>query len=71
MKVNYNSWHFLTGASIILILIISYFIKIPVSSGPDYISYSRILGVIIFYNPFILGIYILLAVILILKAIKK
>ncbi len=70
VKINYKSWKFVAGSAILLVLILSYLIEIPVESGPDYISYSPLLGIIIFYNPFILAFYIILSVILIIKSIR-
>lgn len=71
MKVNYKSWQFITGALIMIVLIISYFIRIPASSGESFITYSKLLGILIFYNPFILAAYVLIAIILIFKSFKR
>ena len=60
----------LIGVIILLILAISYFINIDLENGANYITKSSILGVIIFYNPFIFALYILIALILILKGIR-
>ncbi len=63
--------YFWTGVSIVLIMAISYLITIPVESGANYIVNTRLLGIIIFYNPFILGLYLLLAGVLIFKGRKS
>jgi len=52
------------GLTWIFILILSYFIKINVESGSNYNVEDRILYIIIFHNPYVLGIYLLLAIIL-------
>jgi len=53
-----------------ILLIASYFITINVDKGTNFIVNSSLLGYLIFYNPFILGIYILVILILILKGLK-
>lgn len=68
MKRNYFLW---LGAAVLLFLIISYFIKINIEQGANYIIKSSLLGVLIFNNPFVLGIYILISVIFIVKGFKK
>ena len=61
---------FFTGIAIIALIIISYFIKVKMSSGFNYISYTPLLGVLIFHNPFILTLYVLIAIILVFYGIK-
>ena len=58
------------GLIILGILVISYFIKIPVESGTNFITISPLLGVLIFYKTFILVIYILIALFLVYKGLK-
>ncbi|MDO8509188.1 MAG: hypothetical protein Q7S27_05905 [Nanoarchaeota archaeon] len=58
------------GIAIILILAVSYFIKINVEQGSNYIVNSPLLALIIFHNPFILAFYILIAVVLIFRSKK-
>ena len=57
--------NFYLGISIIILLIISYFIKFTVEEGSNYALESSLLGAVIFYNPFILGIYLLIALVFI------
>jgi len=59
------------GTIILLILLISLFIKIPTESGPNYNTTSSLLGFLIFYNPIILFIYIAIALLLIYKSLNK
>jgi len=58
---------FWSGIAILIILAVSYFIKVRVDSGIDFIYFDSLLGIMIFHNPFILGLYILGAVVLIVK----
>ena len=55
---------------ILALLIISYFIKIPIESGETYIVTDTLLGILIFHNIFILIIYSLIVIVLIYKSIK-
>ncbi|MBX4212108.1 hypothetical protein KW787_01475 [Candidatus Pacearchaeota archaeon] len=61
----------LLGIAILLIIGISYFIPIQVDGGANYSTTSSLLGIIIFYNPFILALYILIAIVLIIKKNTK
>jgi len=72
-KINKNNKviYLISGIFIVLILIISYFIKINVDSGGNYIINERALGILIFHNPFILSLYVLIAVVLIVKGLRK
>lgn len=63
--------YFWTGVGILAFLIISYFIKIPVDSGINFITSDSLLGIIIFHNPFILAFYILFGISLIMKSIRR
>lgn len=65
-----TKWHFWAGISIIFILATSYFIPLEAESGSNFVSYTKLLGILIFYNPFILAIYLLIALILIRKGLK-
>ncbi len=58
------------GILIILFLIIAYFIKFTVEEGANYSVQSSLLGIVIFHNPFILAIYILIAIVLIFRKEK-
>jgi len=57
------------GIGIFLVLGASYFVNINISSGNS-ITQTSLLGILIFYNPFILALYLLIAIVLIMKGIK-
>ena len=59
------------GITIIIILIVSTFIKIQVDSGTNYGTNSLLLGILIFYSPIVLLIYIAIALFLIWKGLGK
>jgi hypothetical protein len=58
------------GIALAMFLILSYFIKLNVEGGTNYNTQDSLLGVVIFHNPFILGFYVLIVVVLIVKAWK-
>ena len=62
--------YFWTGIIILAVIIISYFIKFQVDYGTNYAIKDSLLGMLIFHNPWILGLYILIVIFLILKGIK-
>ena len=64
-----NKFFFYAGILIIIFILLSYFIKVGIDNGENYLVKSSLLGLIIFYNPFILALYILIAAILIKKGI--
>lgn len=68
MKFNQN---FFIGISILLILIISYFVKIETDEGINFIVQDTLLGILIFHNPFILALYILGIIVLIVSGLEK
>ena len=70
IKIN-KSVCFFIGVAIFLILLLSFFVKIKVEDGLNYITYDTLLGILIFHNPFVLGIYVLIVVILIVKSLSK
>jgi hypothetical protein len=59
------------GIFLSIFLFSSYFVKIEVESGANYTTLDKLLGIIIFHNPFILALYIVFCTILILKGIGK
>lgn len=59
------------GIAILSILLISFFIKIPIDSGANYITVSPLLGIIIFNSPIVLAAYIAIALFFIYKAFGK
>lgn len=68
---NSSKLYLITGIAIVLILTASYFIKINVDSGSNYLTSDSLLGIIIFHNPFILALYVLIAVVLGIKGAKR
>ncbi len=68
MKQKIYLW---TGITILFLLGISYFITITIESGYNYFIKAPLLGALIFYNPFILGIYVLTATVLIFLSRKQ
>lgn len=58
------------GILILLILVVSYFINITYSRN-DSVTDTELLGVIIFFNPFILAGYILIAIMFIVSGVRK
>lgn len=66
-----KKYYFFPGVIILIVILISYFTRIKVNSDINSITYDKLLGIVIFHNPFILLIYIVIAIILIVKSIKK
>ncbi len=58
------------GVGILAVLLISAFIRVPIESGPNYITYTKILGLLIFYQPIVLGAYILTGLFFVYKGLK-
>ncbi len=65
-----NKKYFKIGIGTLLFLILSYFIKIPIGSGTNYLIIDSLLGILIFHKLYILIIYSLIAMFLILKSLK-
>ena len=63
--------YLITGIVIAIVLLGSYFISISLEEGGNYVTETSLLGVLILYNPFILGIYILIDLVFIMKGIKS
>ena len=64
-------WKFYTGIGILILLAITYLIRIPKDSGTNFVTYTKLLSILIFYNPYILAIYIIIALILIFLGLSK
>ena len=65
-----NNWvFFVVGILLVVFLAISYLIKIQVDSGANFTTYDSLLGIIIFHNIFVLGFYVLIALIMIVLGI--
>lgn len=56
---------FTTGVTLTIFMFISYFIKINIESGANYNVQDSLLGIIIFHNPIVLAIYVLIVITLI------
>ena len=69
MKIK-NKKYLRIGIGILATLILSYFIKIPIESGTNYVISDSILGIIIFHNLYILITYSLIAIYFINKSTK-
>lgn len=69
MKIK-NKLSLWAGIIIFMALIASYFMKIKADNGGNYVIEDSLLGALIFHNPFVLGIYILIGIILLFKGIK-
>jgi hypothetical protein len=70
MKIS-KKWFFWIGIGLLILLPVSYFIKFKIESGADYILYDSLLGIIIFHNPFILGLYALIVISFIVAGLKN
>ncbi|NCO11048.1 hypothetical protein CO038_02815 [Candidatus Pacearchaeota archaeon CG_4_9_14_0_2_um_filter_39_13] len=64
-------WQFWLGTAILAILALAYLIKVPLESGASYTVNTRILSLLIFYNPIVLSAYIIIALILIIIGINR
>lgn len=69
--MNKINWLLVSGIAIVLALFFAYFIKINIDEGTNYVVEDTILGIVIFHNPFVLGIYIIIAVALIVSGLTK
>lgn len=56
---------FTTGVTLTIFMFISYFIKLNIESGANYNVQDSLLGIIIFHNPIVLAIYVLIVITLI------
>jgi hypothetical protein len=66
-----NKFRFCFGVFIILFLIVSYFIKIEVDSGANYLVVDTLLGIVIFHSLFVFIIYLFVAALLIFMGFKR
>jgi hypothetical protein len=71
MKTRKQKTYLILGISILLILLLTLFIKIQAPSGPGENTITPILAILIFRSPIMLGIYILIALFLIWKGLAK
>ena len=73
MKIK-NIWAFSAGIFVLVFLLVAYLVKINIDSGANYNIETPLLGILIFYNLFVLGFYVLIALVLIvfgLRGFKK
>jgi len=63
--------YFWSGIAILALLILTYIVKFPADAGSNFITYDSLLGIIIFHNPFILAVYLIIAIKLIMNGLKK
>lgn len=68
MRLSMKSW---IGIAILIIIVVSYFITIEIDSGFNYTTNSKLLGILIFHNPFVLALYILIGIILIFYGFRR
>ncbi|MEI6731818.1 MAG: hypothetical protein WCK90_04010 [archaeon] len=62
---------FWIGVAVAIILFASYFMTLPGDSGDNYNVDTSLLGIIIFYNPWILAFYLIIAVVLVWFGIAR
>ena len=62
---------FSLGIGILVLLVIAYFIPYTAEEGGNYLVKERILGIIIFHNPFILALYILAGTVLLFEGLRR
>jgi len=67
----FSNWKFVSGVVILFALVISYFIKINVESGANFSTTQPLLAKLIFESPIVLGVYVLIAVWLILSGLGR
>ena len=67
----YSRIIFWIGILLALIIVASYFITFRVDSGFNYTTNERLLGILIFHNPFVLALYCLVIVVLLVKGLNR
>lgn len=70
MKIK-KPWFFWSGIIITALLGLSFFIQIETRVSYDQIEVTSLLGILIFYNPFVLTIYVLVILYLFYKSLGK
>ena len=70
MKIK-NQKIFYLGIIILIGLTLSYFVKINVDSGANYVTKDNLLGILIFHNLFVFIIYLLISLLLVFLSMKK
>ncbi len=67
MRCMRKPW-FILGSSLLLVLAASYFIRFSIDGGSNFLVQDRLLGILIFHNPFVLALYALLGIACIIRA---
>lgn len=66
-----NKLRFTIGLGIIVFLLFSYFFRIEIESGANYVITDTLLGIIIFHSFFVLVLYILIAAFFIFTGVRN
>lgn len=66
-----NKSRFYIGISIVLFLVLSYFVNIDVDSGANYTVTDTLLGIIIFHNLYVFILYLIVSLFFIVTGIKR
>jgi len=70
MKVR-NKNLFWIGVGWLIFLLISYFIRFESESGSNFVTYDRLLGVLILHNVYLFASYVLIGLVLVWFGVKK
>ena len=62
---------FLTGLFVFILLGAAYFIKIEIDSGANYVEKTPLLGILIFYSPAVLVLYVFFGALLVFLGLRK
>lgn len=55
----------IVGITWLMFLCVAYFIPVHIETGSNYIVEDTLLGIVIFYSPLVLGLYVLLGIALV------
>lgn len=70
-KRSLKNWKFVSGIIILVVLLISYFIKLNVDSGANFSTTQPLLAKLIFESPFVLAVYVLAGLALMLSGLSE
>ncbi len=70
MKLKVKKRFLFPGLIILILLAASYFVEISMLDEFGNTIITPLLGILIFYNPFVLGLYGLIIVVLLVKGVK-
>ncbi len=62
--------YFWIGIFILILMVLAYLYNVPVIGDYGYTVNDSLLGILIFHNPFVLGLYFLIVIVLIVIGIK-